>query len=542
MVKVIFKLVILLFLFQSASAQIIETSARFNGIGNSEDQSRAMAVDISGNVYVTGYSKNNNGDYDFVTMKYNSALVLQWGKRFGWPYNEFASAIAVDVSGNVYVLGTSVSTVMGSSYLIVKYDSLGVEKWYVETGYGPSAQANSIAVDGSGNVYVTGYANYSAQNDNFDTKKLNSSGVLLWEAFYNGNANGSDVAKSIGLDGLGNVYVSGYGDSTGFGADYVTIRYSPAGVRQWVKKYSGPLNDNDYVRAMVVDYYGNVYVTGKSKISENNNDDYVTLKYNSSGEQQGGVMTFNGATNSNDGPWAIYVDGGGNIYVTGGSRNGPRNLSEYGTVKYNSSGVEQWRKIYSGNGSRDNIANSIAVDVSGNVYVTGKSSTGSALTSDDFATIKYQPTGNMEWLREYNGPVNGSDIANSVKIFGSNVYVTGPSTGTGTNYDYFTIRYAQGVGVQQISSLIPDHYSLSQNYPNPFNPTTKIKFDIVKPGFAKLTVFDISGKEVATLANENLSVGSYETEFDGSKLSSGIYFYTLTSGDFTQTKKLMLLK
>lgn len=100
----------------------------------------------------------------------------------------------------------------------------------------------------------------------------------------------------------------------------------------------------------------------------------------------------------------------------------------------------------------------------------------------------------------------------------------------------------QTIGVNNISTIVPNNCSLSQNYPNPFNPSTKINFDIVKPGFVSLKVFDILGKEVATLVSENLSAGSYETDFDGSNLPSGVYFYRIETNEFTQVKKMILNK
>jgi M6 family metalloprotease-like protein len=90
--------------------------------------------------------------------------------------------------------------------------------------------------------------------------------------------------------------------------------------------------------------------------------------------------------------------------------------------------------------------------------------------------------------------------------------------------------------------LIPSEYKLYQNYPNPFNPVTTIKYDIVKAQDVKLAVYDILGREVATLVNTIQQPGSYEVSWDASGFASGIYFYTLTSGDFTSTKKLILLK
>jgi Secretion system C-terminal sorting domain len=93
------------------------------------------------------------------------------------------------------------------------------------------------------------------------------------------------------------------------------------------------------------------------------------------------------------------------------------------------------------------------------------------------------------------------------------------------------------------NSEIPDRYSLSQNYPNPFNPLTHLEFGISNLGFVSLKVFDVLGNEVATLVNEKKNPGSYEVEFDGSNLSSGIYFYRLeVDENIIDTKRMVLLK
>jgi photosystem II stability/assembly factor-like uncharacterized protein/uncharacterized protein YuzB (UPF0349 family) len=97
-------------------------------------------------------------------------------------------------------------------------------------------------------------------------------------------------------------------------------------------------------------------------------------------------------------------------------------------------------------------------------------------------------------------------------------------------------------GIIQNSNAVPVAYSLSQNYPNPFNPTTKIKFSIPKSGFAELKIYDNLGREINTLVSTNLNSGIYETEFDGSGLSSGIYFYQLRAGEFIETKRMVLTK
>ncbi|MCI0448786.1 MAG: T9SS type A sorting domain-containing protein [Chlorobi bacterium] len=98
------------------------------------------------------------------------------------------------------------------------------------------------------------------------------------------------------------------------------------------------------------------------------------------------------------------------------------------------------------------------------------------------------------------------------------------------------------MGIQTISSEIPDKFSLSQNYPNPFNLTTNIKFQIPKSGFVKLTVFDVLGKEIQVLINRQLSPGTYEADFEGSSLPSGVYYYKIETDVYVETRKMVLLK
>lgn len=97
-------------------------------------------------------------------------------------------------------------------------------------------------------------------------------------------------------------------------------------------------------------------------------------------------------------------------------------------------------------------------------------------------------------------------------------------------------------GVTPVSGNVPENFSLHQNYPNPFNPTTKIKFDIISPGFTSVKVFDANGKLVEEVFSAQISAGSYEINFSGDKLSSGVYYYTIESGNFSQTKKMILMK
>ena len=98
------------------------------------------------------------------------------------------------------------------------------------------------------------------------------------------------------------------------------------------------------------------------------------------------------------------------------------------------------------------------------------------------------------------------------------------------------------VGIQPISTFVPDKFILYQNYPNPFNPTTNIKFDLKNQGKVKLRIFNALGMEISSLINESLQQGTYQAVFNGSDYSSGIYFYKLETDDFQETKRMILLK
>jgi hypothetical protein len=109
------------------------------------------------------------------------------------------------------------------------------------------------------------------------------------------------------------------------------------------------------------------------------------------------------------------------------------------------------------------------------------------------------------------------------------------------NIDYITYEPTI-LSSNEILTEVPNDFNLYQNYPNPFNPITKIKFDIPKSSFATLKIYDVEGKEMEVLVNQNMEAGTYEFNWDASKLASGIYFYRLTAGDFVNVKKMVLLK
>jgi len=358
-----------------------------------------------------------------------------------------STCLAVDGQGNVYVTGYSFGSGTSFDYATIKYDSAGVEQW-VQRYNGPGNDwdnPTAIAVDGQGNVYVTGSSFGSGTSFDYATIKYDSHGVEQWVQRYNGTANGDDGASSLAVDGQGNVYVTGGGRfGSGANTDYATIKYNSSGVQEWVQIYdgNGPESSFDAAYSLAVDGQGNVYVTGES-YGPDVYSDYATIKYNSAGVEQW-VQRYDGPANSNEQAYSLAVDIQGNVYVTGMSYGGGTE-NDFCTIKYNSDGVEQWVQRYNGSLNACDIGFSIAIDGQGNVYVTGDTSG----PTDDCATIKYNSDGVEQWVQIYNGPANDGDYSRSIELDGQgNVYVTGWSIVSGTDDDYLTIKYNTD-GVEQ---------------------------------------------------------------------------------------------
>ena len=427
---------------------------RYNGPGNGHDMARALKVDSAGNVHVTGQSYS--GPEDYGTLKYNKEGDLLWVRWYNGPGNsaDVAFALQIDTAGNVYITGHSYGDGTERDYATLKYDSDGNLIWeerYNGPGNGFDG-AGYIQLDSAGSVYVTGsswggWIFDGGTGFDYATLKYDTDGYLLWVRRYNSPGDTldpdtwDDHAMGLQVDGVGNVYVTGmsYGDSI-TGADYATLKYSPSGALLWVQRYNGPANSYDVAKAIQLDAAGNVYVTGRSNTEAGG--DYTTLKYSPAGNLIW-VRRYPGLVTCYAEPYALQVDAVGNVYVTGGSF-GAGTGQDYATLKYDSVGNLNWERRYNGPGNSDDIAYALQIDTGGNVYVTGFSYGDG--TEEDYATLKYDPDGNLMWELRYDGPVNLYDFALDLQLdVVGNVYVTGGSFGVGTSQDYATIKYAQYV-------------------------------------------------------------------------------------------------
>ena len=411
MSKRLLVLVFILSLTAPLFAQSVDTAwVRRYSSGEGYD----LAVDRSGNTYVTGLTK---------TIKYDPFGNLLWEANRGGAH------IVVDDSGYAYTTG--------GGYFTVKYNPAGGIEW---EGHYYIDESRAITVDDHGNVYVTGITYAFDPTGDIATIKYYPNGDTAWKRTYDGPGKRGDGGTVIAVDAQGNVYVAGW--ATNHTADYVTVKYDNSGNLLWAKTYDGLGHWDDLVTAIAVNSAGLVYVTGTA-FGSNASLDYVTIKYLPNGDTLW-IRSYDGPGNSYEEAYALSLDRSGNVYVAGGSY-GQGTLFDYAVLRYYANGDTAWVRRYNGPGNGHDEIRAMTVDGYGNVYVTGYS-VGSQ-TGFDYLTIKYNQSGNEEWLVRDSGITSSSsDIARAIALDDSgNVYVTG---GNATYYgrDYATIKYVQTPG------------------------------------------------------------------------------------------------
>ena len=363
---------------------------------NGNDDGRALTTDGSGNVYLAGstdsdlFGDSNNGNYDAFIVKYNAAGLEQWHKLVGTAGFDYARALATDSLGNVYLAGSTDSNLFGDfnnggfDSFIVKYNSAGVEQWHKLVGTANIEQANALATDSLGNVYLAGNAGSDLFGDSNNglvdgfIVKYNSAGVEQWHKLV--GTTSIEIANALATDSTGNVYLAGRTDGDLFGntnngyQDAFIVKYNAAGVQLW-HKLVGTANI-EQANALATDSLGNVYLAGNAGsdlFGDSNNGlvDGFIVKYNSAGVEQWHKLV---GTTNNDQANALATDSAGNVYlagITNGDLFGDSNngIMDAFTVKYNAAGLEQWHKLV-GTTSYD-LASALATDRSDNVLLAG---------------------------------------------------------------------------------------------------------------------------------------------------------------------------
>ena len=491
-------LVVLSFIFCgtifAAEGDVLWTRT-YNDAANAGDYGYGIAVDGEGNVYVTGSEYVSPNDNIWV-RKYDTNGYLVWTSTYNGADNgmDQGFGIAVDGSGNVYVTGRETVTGEGANIWVRKYDSDGDEVW---TKTHTSASGNydygrGIAVDGNGNVYVTGYEYISGQEDNIWVRKYDSDGDVVWTKTYNGVANTGDRGCGIAVDGSGNVYVTGAETVAGEASNVWVRKYDSDGDVLWTRTYNGTDNDDDIGYGIAVDESGNVYVVGCE-------------------------MTIAEAAN---------------IWVR----------------KYDTDGDVVWTRTYNDIEDNDDLGQGIAVDGSGNVYVTGSEwVTGE---QDNIWARKYDADGDIVWTKTHNGPINEKDRGRGIAVDDSgNVYVTGWVDQNGAKYDVWVRKYegAFGEGFEPPTRGNVKIQGGRRGYVNPKrNEKAKIHFQPSGAGRVNVKIYTLRGLLVWE-GTKSVSGVQDLIEWNGRNkenkvVASGIYVVYVEGPGIKATQKVAILK
>lgn len=525
-------------LFHSVARAQIDTIWHrvYNGPADGADVPVSMDIDIFGNVYATGMSEgNNNTGYDFATVKYFPNGDTAWVRRLtnnDGPYPDETSMVLADNQGNVYVAGVYCEIRSNRGYCLIKYGPDGDTAWvrfYGVVSQGMFGPGPYIALGSSGCIYLAGYRvryDYNIYNDLLIIK-YRPNGDTAWTRIYDTPLECNKRAQCIAIDDYENIYAAGFiDDPLASNCDFLTVSYDSSGNQRWADVLDLSDDELDVARYIAVDGSGNVYIAGERNAAYVQSDIFM-VKYSPSGDTLWSKR-YNGTDSNSDYVRGLAIDNSGNIILTGYVREA--NGHNIITLKYGPDGDEIWRRYY-GNGS---IVNCLRLDNLGNIYLGG------GLVDSGPFLMKYYPSGDVAWTWSYPSVVRHD--ANFIYIDSSTIYLLAGSSAVGyADYNTFKLRETN-IGIDNPIGQIPHYSKLSQNYPNPFNPTTTIQYDLPRSLEVSIDIFDILGRRIETLVNAKQQVGHHTAIWDGKNNSSGIYFYKIKAGDFTATRKMLLLR
>jgi hypothetical protein len=343
-----------------------------------------LVVDAQGNVFVAG-EYDNGMDNDFLLIKYDPEGIVLWFRTFDSGGDDEPRAIALDADGNVYVCGSFVDTLNPGTVhaRLLKYSPAGDSLLNSSYALSDFTRLYAITIDKTGGLYMAGYTMNPSNSDYLVMKCDPGSGDTLWTKIYDSGR--EEAVNGIAVDTLGNIYVTGTAGGDTDTTDVRTIKYSPSRSILWNELFDGGSYDD--AGGLALDGQGNVLV-GLSSYNSSGNSDYRIIKYDSGG---GVVWNKYYDAGSYDDLYGIATDASGNAYVTGVSQSGPSN-DDIRTIKYTPSGDIEWYKVYDSGTLYDiamigDGASGIALDQLGYVYVTGYYAT---LVNVSICTIKYR--------------------------------------------------------------------------------------------------------------------------------------------------------
>ena len=392
------------------------------GVGND------IALQLSGNNavagFVAGYTTTSSTGKDLYLVKYLADGTLVWSVASGTSGDDEAMSVVVDGNGDVVVAGYVTGT--GRDLYVAKYNgTTGSKIWdYTYSGTGSGNDVGvSLALDGTTNVVVGGYAVGSGTSNDFFAAKLNlTTGALVWASVRNRTGATSDVPAKVAVGTDGSVALAGATNS-----DAWTIKLAAAdGTLVWQVVYNF-LNRPDAVRGLGLDAANNVIIAA---FSQGSNYDIYTAKYSSLNGTLIWGKRYNSSFNSSDHPWDLAVDEDSNVYVTGASFRAA-SVRDGMTLKYAGlDGTLLWEGRYNGTSSANDENFTISLDGIGNPVISGYT-TNSDGTTDVYLAKHNKVPGTIRWQRTFDGANNKNDSIQKVKVDpNGNVWMAGSATGT----------------------------------------------------------------------------------------------------------------
>ncbi|PCI95740.1 MAG: hypothetical protein COB15_11875 [Flavobacteriales bacterium] len=374
-------------------------SQTYNGLGNSHDRATGILADASGNVYVAGTSVGTSTTNDFVLLKYDINGNQQFVNYYDNGSNENAVGVGFDAAGNIYVGGTSAGTSTNNDFAVVKYNSTGNQQWVYRYDHNSGNDyAISFRTGLNGTSYITGNSYDVTTQSDIATIAIDNNGNQVWANRYNNSFNGNEQVEDLEIDALGNVYLCGNTQINNSDYDYIAIKYSPTGTPLWTSIYNGS-QQNDLATSIGFDQNSNdVFVTGREWLS---NGDYelTSICFDAVGNQKWVQKHYEKLIG--DYKAKLFPNGNGGVYVSATTED--QNLQNISTLCYDNSGAEIWQKLYN-SGNNENVTD-LAADPLGNVYVVGQTYDG---LNYQFLAIKYGKKNTLIPPDYYNEPVSNT--------------------------------------------------------------------------------------------------------------------------------------
>ncbi|MFX1480394.1 MAG: SBBP repeat-containing protein [Promethearchaeota archaeon] len=368
-------------------------------------------------------------------LSISDSAVYEWNRTWGGTGYDIGWGVATDSSNNIYSVGMTESFGTGlTDMVLVKYDDSGVQQWNQTWGGNETDIGYGVVVDSSNNIYSVGMTlSFGKGNEDLILVKFDSSGVQQWNRTWGGS--GLEECVGVAVDSLDNIYLTG--DTNSFGAgtyDMILIKYDSSGVQQWNRTWGAANVDTGI--GLAVDSSDHIYISGYTRSFGAGATDAILVKYDSFGEQQWN-LTWGGAQNDN--AYGIIVDSNDNIYLAGGTDSFGAGYLDAFLIKYDASGVQQWNRTWGG--SFQEQAFGLALDSSGNIYLTG--STGSFGMGDgDMFLLKYDSSGVLQWNITWGGIFPDTSFAISIDSE-DNVYLEGYIDTIETLADMVTVKFSK---------------------------------------------------------------------------------------------------